>query len=254
MDKIRAFFSRIGMDENTPVHLNPVFLGRVQTACVTHIAYENLDILSGKPLKLDADNLYEKIVESGRGGYCFELNGLLTGMLSEMGFSVSERFARFLRGEKEIPMRRHRVTVVSFADGDYFMGIGVGQIAPRLPIKMEEHLVQTQNGETYRFERDARHGWVLWELYHGVWREYLAIPDEIAYPIDFVQPSFFCEKHPGSVFNKQYMIAIKTENGRKTVDGSTFKVFEGETLKEIRENLTESEITEILKNEFFLRV
>lgn len=254
MDKIKAFFSRIGMDENTLVHMNPVFLGRVQTACVTHIAYENLDILSGKPLSLDADALFEKIVLNGRGGYCFELNGLLAYMLGEMGFSVSERFARFLRGEKEIPMRRHRVTVVTLEDGDYFMDIGVGQIAPRLPIKMEEHLVQTQNGETYRFERDARHGWVLWELYHGVWREYLAIPDEIAYPIDFVQPSFFCEKHPGSVFNKQYMIAIKTENGRKTVDGSTFKVFEGETLKEIRENLTESEITEILKNEFFLRV
>ena len=37
MDKIKAFFSRIGMDENTIIHLNPVFLGRVQTACVMHI-------------------------------------------------------------------------------------------------------------------------------------------------------------------------------------------------------------------------
>ncbi len=254
MNKIRAFFSRIGMDENTPVHLNPVFLGRVQTACVTHIAYENLDILSGKPLKLDADNLYEKIVESGRGGYCFELNGLLTGMLSEMGFSVSERFARFLRGEKEIPMRRHRVTVVSLPDGDYFMDIGVGQIAPRLPIKMEDNLVQTQNGEVYRFEKDARHGWILWELHDGEWREYLAIPDDIAYPVDFIQPSFFCENHPDSVFNKQKMIAIKTEAGRKTIDGSTYKVFEGEVLKEIRENLPDCEINERLKNEFFLNI
>ena len=31
MDKIKAFFSRIGMDENTIIHLNPVFLGRVST-------------------------------------------------------------------------------------------------------------------------------------------------------------------------------------------------------------------------------
>lgn len=254
MDKIRAFFSRIGMDENTPVHLNPVFLGRVQTACVTHIAYENLDILKGKPLSLDADALFEKIVLNGRGGYCFELNGLLAHMLGEMGFSVSERFARFLRGEKEIPMRRHRVTVVSLPDGDYFMDIGVGQIAPRLPIKMEDNLVQTQNGEVYRFEKDARHGWILWELHDGEWREYLAIPDDIAYPVDFIQPSFFCENHPDSVFNKQKMIAIKTEAGRKTIDGSTYKVFEGEVLKEIRENLPDCEINERLKNEFFLNI
>ncbi|MBQ1258342.1 MAG: arylamine N-acetyltransferase, partial [Clostridia bacterium] len=113
MEKIKAFFKRIGIDECTPVTFDTGFLGRVQTACVTHIAYENLDILAGIPLRLDADALFEKIVLNGRGGYCFELNGLLSGMLAEMGFSVTERFARFLRGEKEIPMRRHRVTIVT---------------------------------------------------------------------------------------------------------------------------------------------
>jgi N-hydroxyarylamine O-acetyltransferase len=254
MDKIKAFFLRIGMDENTLVHMKPDFLGRVQTACVTRIAYENLDILAGIPLRLDEDALFEKIVLNGRGGYCFELNGLLSHMLSQMGFQVSERFARFLRGEKEIPMRRHRVTIVTLLDGDWFMDIGVGQIAPRLPIKMEDNLVQTQNGEVYRFEKDARHGWILWELHDGEWREYLAVPNEAAYPVDFIQPSFFCENHPDSVFKKQRMISIKTETGRKTIDGSTYKVFEGETLKEIRENLPDETINEILKTEFLLKI
>ncbi|MBQ2433963.1 MAG: arylamine N-acetyltransferase [Clostridia bacterium] len=254
MEKIKAFFKRIGIDECTPVTFDTGFLGRVQTACVTHIAYENLDILAGIPLRLDADALFEKIVLNGRGGYCFELNGLLSGMLAEMGFSVTERFARFLRGEKEIPMRRHRVTIVTLPDGDWFMDIGVGQIAPRLPIKMEESLIQTQNGETYRFEKDNRHGWILWELHDGAWREYLAVPNDIAYPVDFIQPSFFCENHPDSIFRKQRMIALKTNTGRKTVDADTFKVFEGETLKEIRENLTDEAINEILRTEFLLNV
>ena len=34
----------------------------------------------------------------------------------------------------------------------------------------------------------------------------------------------------------------------------TFKVFEGETLKEIRENLTDEAINEILRTEFMLNV
>lgn len=254
MDKIRAFLNRIGIDECTPVTFDTGFLGRVQTACVTRIAYENLDILAGIPLRLDADALFEKIVLNGRGGYCFELNGLLSHMLSQMGFQVSERFARFLRGEKEIPMRRHRVTIVSLPDGDWFMDIGVGQIAPRLPIKMEENLVQTQNGETYRFDKDARHGWILWEIHDGAWREYLAVPNDIAYPVDFIQPTFFCENHPDSIFKKQRMIAIKTDTGRKTIDASTYKMFEGETLREIRESLPDEAIREILRTEFFLNV
>ena len=254
MEKTKAFLKRIGMDENALIEYTYDFLGRVQTACVTHIAYENLDILAGKPLKLDIDSLFEKIVRNGRGGYCFELNGLLSGMLLHMGFSVSERFARFMRGEKEIPMRRHRVTVVSLSDGDYFLDIGVGQIAPRLPLKMEENLVQSQNGETYRFQKDDLHGWVLWELHNGAWREYLAIPMDPAYPIDFLQPSFFCEKHPDSVFNKQRMIAIKTDSGRKTIDADTYKVFKGESLLEIRENLVDDEINKLLKAEFFMNI
>ncbi len=254
MDKTKAFLKRIGLDENTSVEYTTDFLGRVQTSCVTHIAYENLDILKEKPLKLDMDSLFDKIVQNGRGGYCFELNGLLSGMLTHMGFNVSERFARFLRGEKEIPMRRHRVTVVSLEDGDYFMDIGVGQYAPRKPLKMEENLVQSQNGETYRFQKDERHGWILWELHGGQWREYLAIPMDQAYPVDFIQPSFFCEKHPDSVFNKQRMIALKTSSGRKTIDADTYKVFEGEELTCIRENLSDDEINKLLKTEFLLNV
>lgn len=252
MEKTKAFLKRIGLDENTPVQYTKEFLGQIQTASVTHIAYENLDILAGRPIQLDMDSLFEKIVLNGRGGYCFELNGLLSGMLTHMGFSVSERFARFLRGEKDIPMRRHRVTVVSLEGCEYFMDIGVGQIAPRLPLKIEDNLIQSQNGETYRFQRDDLHGWVLWELYDGTWRKYLAIPYDDAYPVDFLQPSFFCERHPDSVFNKQYMIAIKTDSGRKTIDANTYKVFIGKNLLEKRENLSDDEITRLLKTEFYI--
>ena len=182
------------------------FPGQVQTGCVLNIAYENLDILENKPLDLSPDALYEKIVMRRRGGYCFELNGLLTHMLREMGFSVSERFARFLRGENEVPMRRHRVTIVHMDDGDYLCAIGVGQIAPRLPLKIEDGCVQSQNGETYRFTRDSRHGWILWDLHNGEWREYICFTDEAVFDVDFLQPSFFCEKHPDSPFNKDYKL------------------------------------------------
>ncbi len=37
--------------------------------------------------------------------------------------------------------------VNSLPDGEYFMDIGVGQIPPRLPIKMEEKLVRTHTAK-----------------------------------------------------------------------------------------------------------
>lgn len=254
MEKISRFFQRIGMDPQTKIENTVDFLGRVQLQCVLYIAYENLDILEGKPLELTPDALYEKIVIRGRGGYCFELNGLLTHMFREMGFTVSERFARFLRGEQDIPMRRHRVTVVHMADGDYLCDIGVGQIAPRLPLKIEENIIQEQNGETYRFTRDARHGWILWDLYHGAWREYICFTDEAVYDVDFLQPTFFCEKHPASPFNKKYILAIKTETGRRSIDGRAYKIFEGEELTHIEENLSDERLHSLFENEFHLTI
>lgn len=252
MTKTEQFLKRIGMEPTTAVEFNTEFLGRVQTACVLNIAYENLDILEGKPISLEPDALFDKIVTRGRGGYCFELNGLLTHMLRGIGFTVTERFARYLRGESEIPMRRHRVCIVSLQDGDYMLDIGVGQIAPRLPLKLEEGLVQEQNGETYKFLRDERHGWVLWDMYHGDWQEYICFNDDEAYDVDYVQPSFFCEAHPSSPFNKEPMIAIKTEAGRCTIDGRVYKEFCVDTLTHIEEDISDERMEELLCGVFKL--
>ena len=246
------FFARIGMAADTPVKQDADFLGRVQTGCVTHIAYENLDILAGKTIELSPEALYDKIVTRGRGGYCFELNGLVTFMLRQMGFCVTERFARYLRGETELPMRRHRIAVVTLADGDYMVDIGVGQVAPRLPLKIVPEIVQEQNGETYRFIRHTEHGWVLQDLHKGQWRDYICFTDDIAHPVDFVQPSFYCEHHADSPFNKEPMIAIKTDDGRRTIDGHCFKIFEGEQLVHIEENLSDERLHDLFKTQFHL--
>lgn len=250
MNKIENFLKRIDLDAKPELSLE--FFGKVQSHAVTAIAYENLDILEGKDLDLGADALYDKIVTRGRGGYCFELNGFLAAMLKEMGFAVSERFSRYLRGEAEVPMRRHRVVVVTMADGDYMVDIGVGQIAPRFPLKIEEGLVQEQNGESYKFLRDENHGWVLWDLHKGQWREYIAFNDDKTYEVDFVQPSFFCEKHPDSVFNKEPMIAIKTEKGRKTIDGRVYKEFVVDELVHIEVDISDERMAELLEKDFKL--
>lgn len=253
MNRIGRFFERIGMAPEAAVTMDAGFLGRVQSACVCAIAYENLDILAGKAIDLSPEALYDKIVLRGRGGYCFELNGFLAHMLREMGFEVTERFSRYLRGEPELPMRRHRVMLVKLEDGRYLCDIGVGQIAPRLPLKLEEGLVQVQGDETYCFQKDASLGWVLKDLHNGQWRDYICFGEEEAYDVDFIQPSFFCEKHPDSVFNKEPMIAIKTPEGRRTIDGRVYKVFKGDELVYIEENISDERMSALLSGEFMLK-
>ena len=251
MKKTAAFLARIGLSD-TPITHTVEFLGAVQTACVLTIPYENLDILDGKPVSLDPEDIYRKIVTEHRGGYCFELNALLHHMLAEMGFHVESRFARYLRGESKIPFRRHRIVVVTLDGEEYMLDIGVGQVAPRLPLKLVENEIQEQNGETYRFAWDTSLGWILSDLHKGEWRQYISFTCERQYEEDFIPASFWCEKHPDSPFNKGNMIAIKTPNGRKTVDGNLYKEFTVDACVH-EEVMDEARTREVLAEAFGLK-
>ena len=56
---------------------------------VTRIPFENLDILLGRPIRLDLESLQRKLVQGRRGGYCFEHNTLFAAALEEIGFGVT---------------------------------------------------------------------------------------------------------------------------------------------------------------------
>ena len=116
-EQLKNVFRRIGLRYDPDAAPTAELASDVQYAMATHVPYENLDILRGIPLSLDYGDLYDKIVVRHRGGYCFELNGFLGEVLRSLGFKVSELMARYLRGEVEIPMRRHRVVIAEAADG-----------------------------------------------------------------------------------------------------------------------------------------
>lgn len=247
---IASYFERIGLVHDAAEPLGAELLFKLQYAHVTNVPYENADIVRGVPLSLDTERLYEKIVKSRRGGYCFELNGLFGELLRRVGFDVkAEYFARFLRGEKTIPMRRHRVLHVA-ADGcDFICDVGIGNVAPRTPLILEEGIVQRQFGETYRFRKDSFLGWVLEELHKDSWRDVYSFTEEPQLEVDFEAVSFFCERHESSPFNKEWMFSIKTENGRKTLDGNIFKVFFGSEPVEVTE-IDQKDIPTVMKDVF----
>ena len=251
MEKIPAFLKRIGLDENTKIEHTLEFLKLIQYSCVTHIPYENIDIINGVPLNLDFDYLFEKIVVKSRGGYCFELNALLSFMLKEMGFKVSNYLARFLRDANGIPVRHHRVVAVDLNNKIYICDIGIGSKAPKNPLELKEGLLQTQFGEEYVFEKDDVLGFVLWEYYKGKKQKYVSFTLDKQLEVDFILPSFYCEKHPNSKFNKALMIAIKTKDGRKTVSGNEYKEFINDEVV-FTETLNNQTLKKRLKEDFFI--
>lgn len=245
---VNSYLHRLGISPRE-VSLDADFLKKLQYAHVLTVPYENLDIINGIPISLDKYALFEKIVTRGRGGYCFEVNGLLSFVLMKLGFKVHNYAARYLRGVNEIPVRRHRVLVVEIGDEKYLCDVGIGQSAPRFPLKLEEAVCE-QFGEVYRFESDPLLGWKLCDLHNGEWRPFYSFTEEDQLNLDFIQPSFYCEKHPDSPFNKDIMVAIKTEKGRKSLNGRVYKEFNGDDLTYIEEDISKERLYFLLEKEF----
>ncbi len=87
-----SYLARIGLASTGTASL-PLLRDVIARHTAT-IPFENLDILLGRPIRLDIGSIQAKLVETKRGGYCFEQNTLLRAALEQMGFSVTSLMAR----------------------------------------------------------------------------------------------------------------------------------------------------------------
>ena len=101
--ELKAYLERI--DYTGPVQVDEETLIRIHRQHLLEISYENLDVQLGRRVGLDLQRIYGKIVENGRGGWCYEMNGLLQWALREIGFKVKRvngGVARSLRGDNAV--------------------------------------------------------------------------------------------------------------------------------------------------------
>jgi arylamine N-acetyltransferase len=224
--KVKAYLDRIGYDG--PLDGSAAVLADLQECHLHTVPYENIDIINGQPLSLEQDRLFDKIVTRRRGGYCFELNALFGWLLAELGYPVTNLFARFWRDEPNTPpKRRHQVLKVEAEGIAYLCDVGVGGFVPRRPIKMVEGLKHQQGDEAYRLELEPEFGWMLCESKRGQWSKLYSFTEEPQFAKDYLMASFWCEHAPESIFAKNTMVAIRTVEGRNTIAGEEFRIFTG---------------------------
>ena len=231
-------------------------LSELQYRHFLSVPYENLDILNKIPLSLKIDDLFEKIVIKNRGGYCFELNTLFNHLLKELGFKTTTYISRFLLGEEEIPMRRHRVMKVDIENESYLADVGVGVEVTVRPLKLSVGYEERVRDNLYKLTKEPFFGWILW-LYNdrnnvNEWERVYSFTEEEQLEVDFIQPDFYCQYHPDSIFRAKRMVAVRTEEGKKTIDGNVFKIISQGQIT--ARDFGESELNDILKEHFNINI
>ena len=126
------YLQRIGLAARPPVSL--AGLRAVHRAHLLAIPYENLDVQLRRPVTIERPAIYKKIVEQGRGGWCYEMNGLLGWALGELGFNVTRATGSVMREMfGDSTNANHLVLRVELPEGLYLADVGFGD-GPRDPI------------------------------------------------------------------------------------------------------------------------
>ena len=213
-----------------------------------HIVFENLDPYLGRPVMLDDHSLCQKLIYRHRGGYCFELNGLLQLALISAGFEVTPFLGRVCDEEGNPGRRTHIVLTVNAGGRRFLADCGFGRAGPHYAMPIETGRIDVQNGEAYRITEDPRWGMVL-QIRDGDWRSLYSFGDSTFLPVDAEMANFYTNMWPMQRFRSDLVAARITAHGRLTLQNLRFREYRQGQMSELAIN-TPQELARILQQSF----
>jgi N-hydroxyarylamine O-acetyltransferase len=216
-ETVEAYLRRIGAER--PASPSPEALRDLHLRHLRKVPFENLSVWLDEPIVLDEAALTDKIVRRGRGGICYELNGLFAELLRALGFTVSLLAARSITDEGWLtPPFTHLVLLVELEER-YLADLGAGSHS-WYPLRLDRREPQQDPAGEFRVV-DVPGGDVA-VLMDGVPRHRAELrPRELA---DFGPACWWHEHSPQSRFTHGMVCSMTTETGRVTLSGSRLVV------------------------------
>lgn len=227
------------------------------------IPFENLSIHCGETITLDLDQVYNKIVKKKRGGWCMEINQLLSWVLKNLGYNTTILGANVYNSQQDIyaPHMTHLIIKVVIDGIAYIVDAGFG-VSYQMwqPMELVSGKDQPQTPGIFRFTEE-----------NGIWyyekirrRQY--IPNQRFSDLDLLEKrerrkiylfsleprrvedfQFQCsylQTSPDSLFTRKSICTLQTSDGFYALIGWTFS----ETKYNHKENMDLVEFT-TLKDE-----
>jgi N-hydroxyarylamine O-acetyltransferase len=149
--RLQNYLARIGHEG--PLQADLQTLTALTTSHLAAIPFEALDAFLRRPILLDTASVQAKLVESRRGGYCFEQNLLFKAALEAIGFQVAGLAGRvrwMSPPDSPLGPRTHMLLKVDLAGGPYLADVGFGACLIDAPLRFATDVEQTTALGTYR--------------------------------------------------------------------------------------------------------
>ncbi len=219
---IQGFLDRIGF--KGPIDVSLDCLASIKTEFLQTVPFENIDIHIPRKIFLSPDRAAAKIIGEGRGGFCYECNGLLHDILSATGYQVKMCSAQMYKdGALSAPFE-HMVLIVSLDGAEYLVDVGNGE-SVREPLNLGTQDVSgTPEGKNYRLGRFQ--GALCLEMQEQPgedWVPRFTIDTTNRLREEFAERCDYQQMSEDSVFTTQPLATLALAEGRRTLRGNLFK-------------------------------
>lgn len=248
---LNAYFKRIGYEG-----IRSPTLETLRSLHALHpqaIAFENLTPFLRQSVQLDSHSLNKKLIEGGRGGYCFEQNLLFWQILETLGFCVKGLAARVRWNVPEQVMtpRSHMLLLLDLQSIHYIADVGFGGWTLTAPLRLETNTEQPTPHELFRIT-EAPDGYRLEVNLKGEWKAIYIFDLQKQYLQDYEVSNWYLSNNPHSRFVTDLIVARPASDRRYALFNNQLSIHfpNAETRKQ--ELTTPAELRSTLENTFHL--
>jgi N-hydroxyarylamine O-acetyltransferase len=213
---IEAYLRRINYNGSTEPSART--LRELHVAHLLNVPFENLDNHLFREIILDEEKLVSKIVDTQRGGICYELNGAFAVLLRALGFDVAMLSAGVAREEGGFDPPFDHMTLMVRLEERWLADVGFGD-SFRQPLLLDVRGEQQQNGEIYRLVDEDDEHLVLERYEDESWKPQYRFTLQPYQLSDFGEMCRYHQTSPESPFTQRRTCSLATPEGRITVTG-----------------------------------
>ena len=220
------------------------------------ISYETLDIMLGRPPKLDVATLQAKMIGRRRGGYCFEQNMLFRAALRSLGYRITSLQGRVIRGFAIDAPRPaiHMLLQVELHEGPYLADVGFGNLAPTRALLMKPLIEQDTPHELMRFI-DVGGELTLQARFRDDWQHIYRVIPYPRYDGEYEITNWYTGTHPETPYQGNIIVARPgPSRSRITMYNARVTVRDAEGRAEKRWLAKDSDYHDVLRGEFGLDI
>jgi N-hydroxyarylamine O-acetyltransferase len=243
---VETYLKRIGYDG--PREPGIETLRALHRCHMLTIPFENLDIPLGRPIVLNVEHLYNKLVVRRRGGYCYELNGLFAWLLAQLGFDVKMISAGVAHETSGFGPEFDHMALVVQLEHQWLADVGFGDSFIE-PVLLSESQVSEDPTGIYRVVSAGAHHQLVRLDQPDVWTPLYQFTLAARKLEDYDEQSAFHQTSPESWFTKRRICTLATHTGRVTLSNLNLVIEENRVRRE-RELASEAEFQAAL-GEYF---